>query len=366
MIESRLERLAKELKQKDFESIWITSKANVYYFSNYYTDPHERIVGIFFDSKDVPVLLLPEMEKEDAVQAGFKGEFVTYNDEMDPILTLFTYLQQNNRVPHNLAIEKDHVTVNRLELLEKYFPNTEVKDGSDILQNLRVIKDKKEYTLLKQAATLADLGVQKGIEAISEGITEMEIVAHLEYALKKEGVKEMSFSTTVLAGEKTASPHGIPGNRKIQKGDLVLFDLGVVFEGYCSDITRTVAYHSITDQQKEIYETVLRAELEAIEAAQIGTEAKKVDDAARTIIANQGYGKYFTHRIGHGLGIDIHEFPSMNGSNTLKLQEGMCFTIEPGIYIPQVGGVRIEDDIFMTAKGPEVLTAYPKELQILT
>lgn len=152
---------------------------------------------------------------------------------------------------------------------------------------------------------------------------------------------------------------------KIKKGDFVLFDLGVVYEGYCSDITRTVAYDHFNEEQEKIYNTVLKAEIEAINATKPGVQAKDLDNIARNIITEAGYGQYFPHRLGHGLGIGVHEYPSVTNTNELVIQEGMVFTIEPGIYVPNVAGVRIEDDIFVTKDGVEILTAFPKELQII-
>lgn len=175
----------------------------------------------------------------------------------------------------------------------------------------------------------------------------------------------MSFETTVLSGPKTASPHGIPGNRAIQKGDFVLFDLGVVYEGYCSDITRTVAFGEITEEQRNIYETVKASNEQSIKAVKPGVRCMDLDQISREIISRAGYGEFYTHRLGHGLGISIHEFPSVNGANELKLKPGMVFTIEPGIYKPNIAGVRIEDDVVVTEDGVEVLTKYPKELIII-
>jgi Xaa-Pro dipeptidase len=193
----------------------------------------------------------------------------------------------------------------------------------------------------------------------------MEVLAKIEYELKKKGIREMSFSTMVLFGEKSGDPHGNPGERKLKAGDIVLFDLGVVLDGYCSDITRTVAYKSISEKQKDIYNTVLKAELASIEASKPGTRIGDLDKVARDIITDAGYGDYFPHRIGHGIGINVHEFPSMSHLNEGILKEGMVYTIEPGIYLPGIGGVRIEDDILVTADGCETLTEFPKELQIV-
>ncbi len=187
----------------------------------------------------------------------------------------------------------------------------------------------------------------------------------IEFEMKKKGAEKMAFDTMVLSGPKTASPHGTPGERKIQKGDFILFDLGVVYEGYCSDITRTVAFGEPSEKQREIYETVKKAEQTAIDMIRPGVKARDLDKAARDVITEAGYGEYFTHRLGHGLGISVHEFPSVTGTNEMELEEGMVFTVEPGIYHPEITGVRIEDDVVVTSDGVEVLTKFPKELQII-
>jgi Xaa-Pro dipeptidase len=212
---------------------------------------------------------------------------------------------------------------------------------------------------------MADFGVEVGVKALKEGITEMEVLATIEFELKKKGIREMSFSTMVLFGEKAGDPHGNPGNRTLKAGDFVLFDLGVMLDGYCSDITRTFVYKSATEKQKEIYNTVLQAELASLEASKPGNRIGDLDQIARDIITNAGYGEQFPHRIGHGLGINVHEFPSMSHLNDGTLVKGMVYTIEPGIYVPEIGGVRIEDDVLVTEDGFETLTKYPKELQII-
>ncbi|WP_053218912.1 M24 family metallopeptidase [Virgibacillus senegalensis] len=361
----RLQTLTEKLKQNHFDSALVTSKANVYYLSGHYTDPHERLVAVYIGQDGEPLFILPEMEKEDAIASGWKGDFLTYKDQDNPWSLFREYLKKRHKSPETIAIEKEDFSVSRFEQLQHIMPEAQIIDATEMLASLRVIKDKKEYTILKQAAELADFGVKTGVKAIQEGATEMEILATLEYELKKQGVREMSFSTMVLSGKKTASPHGTPGQKKVEPGDLVLFDLGVVFDGYCSDITRTVAYKQINPEQEKIYQTVLAAQEKAINAAVIGNAAGKMDQVAREHIASQGYGEYFTHRIGHGIGVDVHEYPSLTSENELTLKEGMSFTLEPGIYVPGVGGVRIEDEVFLTKKGPERLTTYPKTLQII-
>ncbi|MBT2216583.1 Xaa-Pro peptidase family protein [Virgibacillus dakarensis] len=362
---NRIETLLAKMKEQDLDGMFVTSAANFYYLSNYYTDPHERVIGVYVSSFHDPLLIVPAMEKPDAKRAGWGFEILGYNDDENPWQLLRNFIDDAGNTPQSIGIEYDQITLERFQALQRILPQTSLVDAKEILADSRVIKSKKEYTLLKQAAQLADFGIETGINAIQEGVSELAIIAKIEYELKKQGIQGMSFSTMALSGAQTASPHGNPGMKTIEKGDLVLFDLGVIFEGYCSDITRTVAYKSITDEQKTIYNTVLQAEQKAIEASRIGTPVGKIDLTAREHIEQAGYGAYFTHRIGHGLGIETHEYPSMHSKNELALKEGMCFTIEPGIYVPNTGGVRIEDMIFMTAKGPEQLTKSPKKLQII-
>ncbi|SDQ43028.1 Xaa-Pro dipeptidase [Virgibacillus subterraneus] len=362
---NRLDTLLNELKKNNLDSMLVTSKANFYYLSNYYTEPHERVIAVYVSQYHDPLLMVPSMEVEDAKNAGWSYEIIGYQDHENPWSLFHDFLKRNNSIPHSISLEHNQLTLDRYHQIMEVLPEAVVSDGQEILANLRVIKSKKEYSLLKQAASLADFGIETGVKAINEGAGELEVIAKIEFELKKQGIQHMSFSTMALSGAKTASPHGTPSMKKIEKGDMVLFDLGVIFEGYCSDTTRTVAYKSITPEQEKIYNTVLEAERKSIEASKIGTSVGEIDLVARNHIEQAGYGTYFTHRIGHGLGIETHEYPSMHSKNQLPLKEGMCYTVEPGIYVPNTGGVRIEDMIFMTQKGPETLTKYPKELQII-
>ncbi|MFD1038135.1 M24 family metallopeptidase [Virgibacillus byunsanensis] len=362
---NRLDTLLDKIKENNVDSMLVTSKANFYYLSNYYTEPHERVIAVYVSQCHDPLLIVPSMEIEDAKNAGWSYELIGYEDHEDPWSLFKDYLKRNNSIPQSISLEHNHLTMERYNQIKQVLPKANISDAQVILANLRVIKSKKEYTLLKQAASLADFGVETGIKAINKGVSELEVIAKIEYELKKQGIQEMSFNTMCLSGTKTASPHGTPNMKKITEGDMVLFDLGVIFEGYCSDTTRTVAYKSITKEQEKIYNTVLSAEQKSFEASQIGTAVGDIDQAARNHISQAGYGDYFKHRIGHGIGIQTHEYPSMHSKNELPLQAGMCYTIEPGIYVPNTGGVRIEDMVFMTDRGPESLTKFPKELQII-
>lgn len=366
-LEKKLETLANWMKQEEIDFTFLTSTDNIFYFSGFYSNPHERLLAlIVFPEKD-PILVCPSMEKNDAKNAGWNYDIIGYSDTENPWDTIQSMVQARTDNTLKVALETDHMNVARYQALQTSFPNIKAYvSAEEKINTLRMIKTADELEKIKEACKWADFAIEVGCNEIAEGKSEMEILASIEYELKKKGIGKMSFSTMVLTGVNGASPHGNPGETKIKKGDLVLFDLGVVVDGYCSDITRTVAYGDINEKQKDIYDTVLKAQLAAIEASKEGVSCASVDQAARNTIRDAGYGEFFPHRLGHGLGISVHEFPSLTETNSLLLQEGMVYTIEPGIYVPNVAGVRIEDDVYVTKEGVEILTKFPKELQIIS
>ncbi|WP_338472096.1 Xaa-Pro peptidase family protein [Niallia sp. XMNu-256] len=363
-MKQRLEKLLHWMKENGIDVTFLTSTENVFYLSGFYSDPHERLLGLLLFQEAEPFLVCPAMEIEDARRSGWNHDIIGYTDIENPWELINKAIYSRISKVSKVAIEKAHMNVERFEAIGSIFPSAIFTSAEEKLQKLRMIKDKKEVSIIREACKLADYAVKVGCAEIKEGKTELEIVAAIEYELKKKGITDMSFATMVLTGANGASPHGTPGMTKIQKGDLVLFDLGVIVDGYCSDITRTVAYGDINDKQKEIYDTVLKAQLAAIEASKPGVTCASLDLTARNIIRNAGFGDYFPHRLGHGLGIGVHEYPSLTETNPLVLEPGMVYTIEPGIYVPGVAGVRIEDDILVTEDGVEILTKFPKELQL--
>jgi Xaa-Pro dipeptidase len=361
-LNERIQKVSSWMKDSDIQLCFITNPDNVFYFSGFLSEPHERLLAVAIFQEQEPFLICPGMEKEDAKRAGWSGEIIGHSDIDRPWELIQKAISNRNISINKVAIEKEHMNVERYEAITSLFPQASFVSAEDKVRTLRLVKDEAELKVLREACALADYAIEIGVQEIKEGKTELDILAAIEYALKKKGVNEMSFSTMVLTGANAASPHGTPGLTKVKKGDLVLFDLGVVVDGYCSDITRTVAYGEISDKQREIYETVLKAQLAALDASKPGKTCAEVDLTARNIIREAGYGDYFPHRLGHGLGISVHEFPSLTETNNLLLQEGMVYTIEPGIYVPNVAGVRIEDDVYVTQDGIEILTKFPKEL----
>lgn len=362
---SKVEEIQQYLERENLDAAFITTPDNVFYVSGFHSDPHERLLGVMVFKDAEPFLICPLMEVPDVKAAGWSFEAIGHEDTDDAWEIFKQAVQKRGDLPATIAIEKSHLTVERLERMTELFPEATFSRLDEQLNGMRNIKSEDELEKLRKAAQLADYAIEVGCKEIAEGKTELEILMAIEFEMKKKGAEKMSFDTMVLSGPKTASPHGTPGDRKIQKGDFILFDLGVVYEGYCSDITRTVAFGEPSDAQRDIYETVRKAEQAAIDLVRPGVKAMEIDKAARDVIDQAGYGEYFTHRVGHGLGISVHEYPSVTGTNELELEKGMVFTIEPGIYHPEITGVRIEDDVAVTADGVEVLTKFPKELVII-
>lgn len=363
---TKLANLKKYLKQQQLDAALITDPHNIFYLTDFNSDPKERLLAVMVFAEAEPFLICPAMEASDAKAAGWTGEIAGHADTQDAMQVLYETAATRNVPLKRIAIEKAHMNVERYDAINHYFQSPEIQSIDGQMNAMRVIKDEAELDILRHAASLADYAIEVAADVMQEGMTEIELMTEIETALKKRGITHMSFDTTVLTGPKAASPHGKTGQRKIERGDLVLMDLGVIYEGYCSDITRTLAFGEPSEQAKEVYDIVKRAEQVALDAVRPGVTAAELDGIARKTIEDAGYGEYFTHRLGHGLGISVHEFPSIHGGNNMPLEAGMVFTIEPGIYVADQVGVRIEDDLVVTENGYEVLTKYPKELTVIT
>jgi Xaa-Pro aminopeptidase len=227
---------------------------------------------------------------------------------------------------------------------------------------LSIIKDKYEIELIQKAVDISDTAFVRILGYLKPGIREIEVAAELEYQMKMLGSEKAAFPTIVASGYRSALPHGVASRKKIARGDFVTFDFGATYEGYVSDLTRTVVIGKATGRQKKIYNTVLRAQKAAIRKIKPGVEGKTVDAAARKVIEKAGFKKYFNHGTGHGIGIYIHVSPSLGSKSVDRLKKGMVVTVEPGIYIPKWGGVRIEDDVVVTGTGCRILNEAPKNM----
>ena len=235
----------------------------------------------------------------------------------------------------------------------------------DELRSLRAVKDAHELTLIRKAIDISSNAFFRITEMLKEGVVERVVALEMESLMKRDGADAIGFDIIIASGKRSALPHGKASGKRIEKGDFILIDFGSGFQGYHSDQTRTVVCGSPSAEQQKVYQIVREAHDLAIEKIRPGIPMGQVDGAARDHIRNQGYGEYFGHGTGHGIGLAVHEDPAVNSENKGLIQEGMVFTIEPGIYIPDWGGVRIEDMVFVTPHGVDVLTYLPGDLRVI-
>ncbi|GBG95065.1 Xaa-Pro aminopeptidase [Ligilactobacillus salitolerans] len=230
-----------------------------------------------------------------------------------------------------------------------------------VVESLRSVKDENEIAALKESCRLADQGFDFVLSHLAAGQTELDVSNDLDYFMKKHGASERSFETIVASGEHTTWPHGTATTREIKNGDLITLDYGYFYAGYTSDVTRTFSLGQQNQQVKEIYQVVLEAQQATIAAVRAGVSGAQIDQIGRSLIQKAGYGEYFNHGMGHGIGLDIHELPNVGTRYPDVMQAGQIVTVEPGIYVLGLGGVRIEDDVLVTATGSEILTNSNKQ-----
>lgn len=263
-----------------------------------------------------------------------------------------------------IGFEQDFITYSEWRKFEDEL-QAELIPVSRLIEKMRMIKTDDEIAIIKEAADIADAAFKHILHYIKPGAREIDIANELEFFMRKCGAISSSFDIIVASGWRSALPHGVASDKPIQSGDFVTLDYGALHKGYISDITRTVAVGEPSQQLKEIYQIVLEAQMEAVEKIKPGMTGMEADKIARDLIVKHGYGQYFGHSLGHGIGLEVHEGPGLSPRSDEKLAPGMTVTVEPGIYLPNVGGVRIEDDILITDSANERLTHSTKELLIL-
>lgn len=276
--------------------------------------------------------------------------------------TLKTLIDENDI--GKIAFEADNVTVQRLEQWKEKL-EVEFIPVSGWVEELRSIKTEQEIENIRQAAKIGDQAFAELLPKIRSGVSEIEIALELEFLMRRAGASGMSFSPIIASGPQSALPHARPSERILMYGDFVVFDFGCIVNGYCSDMTRTIVIGEPEEQHLLIYDLVLKAQLESLAAVAPGRKGSEIDAIARDIITDAGYGEYFGHGLGHSLGLEIHESPRLSKADHTVLQPGMVVTVEPGVYLPGFGGVRIEDLVVVREDGHEVLTSTFKELYIV-
>jgi Xaa-Pro aminopeptidase len=355
----RMERLTKlrgKLKANNIDAILITSNYNRRYVSGF-----TGTAGVLIISETDAKLITDFRYVEQAIEQAKDFEIVEHKTSL--LAELGNQLKQMGIF--RLGFEKNTVSYGQYEEYKSSFSTVSLVPISGLIENLRLIKDEQEIKILKEAAKIADAAFDHIIKYIKPGLTEREVSLELEFIMKKMGATSSSFDIIVASGIRSALPHGVATNKVIKKGELVTLDFGAYYKGYCSDITRTVAIGKPSSELVKIYETVLEAQLKGMNGIKPGITGKEADALTRDYIHEQGYGEYFGHSTGHGIGLEVHEGPGLSMKSDIILEPGMVVTVEPGIYISGVGGTRIEDDTVITKSGNETLTYATKELLIL-
>jgi Xaa-Pro dipeptidase len=345
------------LQDKRVDAAYITDPVSIAYLTGFRTDPGERLMALVI-RPDRAVLIVPGLERDSAEGTAREVSVVSWRDGEDPYALVAAAVDGTRR----LGVEKGALSLAAAEALRDRLGVAEMEDVGPVLRRLRVTKAPTELALLARAGQITDEVTAAVLGQIAAGQTELEIASKIDGLIAAAEAKR-SFETIVQSGPNSGQPHLRPQRRQLEKGDLVLLDFGAAWRGYRGDITRVVVVGEPDARQREVHGVVLEAHDRAVEAIRPGVTAGAVDAAARDVIEAAGLGEYFIHRVGHGLGLETHEDPSLDPGSTVELEAGMVVTVEPGVYIPGWGGVRIEDDVVVEAGGARLLTAAPRELR---
>jgi Xaa-Pro dipeptidase len=360
----RWQALSSALKANGLEALVLNPGPSLVYLSGLHFHLSERPVTFIFVPDEEPSLVLPELEHIKTLDLPFPLHSFLYGEDPASWHLAFQRAAQAAKLDgKRVGVEPRRLRLLEYRLLLDAAPEAEFISAEDAVAALRMRKDSGEISAMRKAAEIAQKALNETLPMIKIGMTEREIAAELTLRLLRNGSdSEAPFAPIVSGGPNSANPHATPTDRPLQNGDLLVVDWGASYQGYFSDITRTFAIGEAQSEEQKIHQIVQQANSAARAAVRSGITASEVDQAAREVIEAAGYGKYFTHRTGHGLGMEGHEEPYIRNGNAFILEPGMTFTIEPGIYLPGRNGVRIEDDVVVTEQDGESLTNLPREL----
>jgi Xaa-Pro aminopeptidase len=352
--QTRISRLRQLMKSGNIEALLVTRREDVRYLSGFTGSAGSLLVGV-----GKPCLITDFRYKLQATKETSGIEIVIQKKDFFSALRDTSF----DHGIKTLWFEESAITVEELKKLRKLGLN--VHGHREMLRHLRMRKDREELISLRKAIRRAESSFLELMRYIKPGVTERELGLTLEFLMREKGARKAAFDTIVASGENGAMPHASVSNRRLRKGDLVTIDFGAEADGYYCDITRTLSVSKPTARQKEIHQLVLQAQEAAVQSIHPGISCKAVDAVAREIISRAGHGAHFGHGTGHGIGLMVHEGPSVSPLSTDQVEQDTVFTVEPGVYIPGWGGVRIEDMILVTEQSKKVLTSLPRELEIL-
>lgn len=348
---NRIVKLRSIMQEKNLDAILTYKPENRYYITGF---TGSTGYGLITKDKEIFITDFRYLEQVKKECVGFTLE---ENSKLKPV----TDILKNLNI-HRLGIEEDYVTYGQYKEFTEKLVDTELVPLDGVITKLRAAKSQEEIEFIQKAAAITDEAFSHILTFIRPGISEEDIALELEFFMKKKGATKNSFDPIVASGERSALPHGRASSKIIEAGDFLTLDFGCVYKGYSSDMTRTLVVGEATQKQKEIYYTVLEAQEKSLTAVKPGLTGIQLDNIARDIITEKGYGQYFGHGLGHGVGLEVHELPHVNAIGKAEMEPGNVITIEPGIYLPGFGGVRIEDLVVVTDSGYRVLSKSTKEL----
>ena len=352
---ARLTRLAEALAEKNLDGLLITSLPNIRYLTGF----SGSSALLFVTMRET--LLITDFRYKTQV-AEEVGDLARVVIEAQSLWTGLWHLLPQVGGIHVIGFESAHIHHRDFERLLEAGGRWLWRPAVELVESLRERKDPDEVALIRQAALIATTALGEALPRIAPGMTELQVAGLLEKSLRDAGSEDFPFSTIVASGPRSALPHARCTAREIERDDLLLMDFGAMYRGYCADVTRTVVVGRSDERQREVYEIVQTANATASGAVRAGMRGRDADALARSYIERRGHGDAFGHSLGHGLGLEVHEAPRLAKTADAVLAPGSVVTIEPGIYLPGWGGVRIEDDVYLTADGVEVLTHFPREL----
>lgn len=360
----RCQRLVRQMHTEGLDAVAFVPGPNLFYLTGLSFHLSERPIVALFPAAGRPALILPGLEAV-RVEEDSGMELFSYTDEEGHEPAFRQALDALNLHKARIGAERLHMRLIEVELLDRYAEGSELVANGELLFDLRIQKDADEVDQMRSAAAITTEALQVTMDQFRVGMTEREVASLLRIELLRAGADGMAFSPIVASGPNAALPHSTPSSRPIEAGETLIVDCGGTLGGYAADITRTFLIEEAGDEWSRIYGVVRAANEAGRAAVRVDQPAEDVDRAARDVIEDAGYGEYFIHRTGHGLGLETHEPPYAIAGNQRPLKPGMVLTVEPGIYLPGRGGVRIEDDVVVTEDGPEVLTTFSRELTTL-
>lgn len=357
MKNNRLNKILSGMGEENIPQMLISDPGSIFYLTSKWIHPGERLMVLYLNVNGNHKFFINKLFP---ITEDLGIEKVWYDDTEDGVEIISRYVAKDKVI----GIDKNWPARFLLRLMELGGGSGFV-NSSPIIDRIRMCKDEEERELMRIASRINDAAIEKLINLIPKRLSEKGMVQELNKIYEGLGAEGFSFDPIVAYGINAADPHGVPGNAIPRPGDSIVIDIGCVKNHYCSDMTRTVFFKEVSEKFKEIYNIVLEANTTAIELIKPGVRFSDIDKAARDIIEKAGYGEYFTHRTGHSIGIETHEFGDVSEVNTDEVKPGMIFSVEPGIYLPGEGGVRIEDLVLVTENGHEVLNGYSKELTVV-